>query len=486
LLPGVTDACYTLTVTHGADVVWRADGVCASSFGDGRGSIAYVGPCDASGDGWNDVSLVLESMRAGAETLAPSAYVNPCGDPLLPSYDGFDACVRPVRCLPNADASVEFDLTIMRDARQGFFDVAVELEDIFCAAKVDCTTDDGPIRLLFDDDGERDTTVVMALACTSGPGTPTILYMDDVTITCDGGRTFPVPALDPSRGPGLLRHSDDLLFDIGIYRGAETAAAGLSRYWNIALGIRDDLGPALGRPGDLEGCVLRGAMTASQSILTNGATRPGATYPWLEIAVALNDDGGLTCGHHPIGPATATNGVIPRYTGPAGREFDAWFDGQAAGRARQPPTPCTSDAQCAVGELCQGGLCARVPAGSCQYALAFGTPPACELVAGVCVGATKGAAHCRANGTWSPCSPADYMAHAASYDPGPEVGCDGVDTNCDGRVDEACAEGFMLALTSGGVASPDQRAAVGQSVAGRAVGPSGEVEWGLCAIPTSP
>jgi len=40
---------------------------------------------------------------------------------------------------------------VVRAANQGFFDVAVSFDDIFCAAKFDCeNADHTPLELLFD------------------------------------------------------------------------------------------------------------------------------------------------------------------------------------------------------------------------------------------------------------------------------------------------------------------------------------------------
>ncbi len=107
-------------------------------------------------------------------------------------------------CEENADTRVDFNITLMREANQGFFDIAVTFDDIFCSAKVDCAYAGGrPIELVMGPDGRRVPTVVWALACTDGsPGgavaTSTHLYMDDVVLDCDGTRF----TVSPSDGPG--------------------------------------------------------------------------------------------------------------------------------------------------------------------------------------------------------------------------------------------------------------------------------------------
>lgn len=48
-LPGIVDACYTLTVTNapggGGDTVWSEPGICSTRFGDGAGAITYTATC---------------------------------------------------------------------------------------------------------------------------------------------------------------------------------------------------------------------------------------------------------------------------------------------------------------------------------------------------------------------------------------------------------------------------------------------------------
>ena len=91
--------------------------------------------------------------------------------------------VKTFPCTPNADTPVDFDVTVMRQANQGFFDVAVSFDAIFCAAKLDCCDVAGDpggdpdacdrpaedIELLFRG-GERATTIVLGLVCTAGIG----------------------------------------------------------------------------------------------------------------------------------------------------------------------------------------------------------------------------------------------------------------------------------------------------------------------------
>jgi len=192
-LPGIARACYDVLVQNGlGETVW-ARGVfgqqwpedtttlCSTQFGNGAGGdISYVGPCDADQPS-HTVTLSVDGLYdvSGNDI---GEYVNPC-PPNTP-------CTLPVLCAENADTPVTFNFTIMRAANQGFFDVAVNFDNIFCSAKVDCTYDtEGtePIELLFDPaTGERIQTAVVGFACTAGPGTDasTTLMMNDLRVTC--------------------------------------------------------------------------------------------------------------------------------------------------------------------------------------------------------------------------------------------------------------------------------------------------------------
>ncbi len=225
-LPNVLDACYTLEVHNDAGaLVWSQEHVCSSQFGNGLGAITYIGPCDATDNDetagtHNTVTLALENLytqtadpadlTAGA--IADDEWDNPCGgyfdgspvdpdsdDVAGPNADGHGPCQLVYECLENEDVLVEFNLTIMRDANQGFFDIAVNFEDIFCSSKVDCTYDEAgadPIELLHNPGAGngRDQTVVVGRACTAGAdATATFLHVSQTAIVCGhNGETAPI------------------------------------------------------------------------------------------------------------------------------------------------------------------------------------------------------------------------------------------------------------------------------------------------------
>ncbi|TNF25192.1 MAG: hypothetical protein EP329_23520 [Deltaproteobacteria bacterium] len=307
-LPGITDADYTVTVTNGPDgageIVWQR-AIDSIGYGDGGGSASIVGTCDADA-GVNSVTLELDALYQGAGVLVDAAtYLNPT------------PITKNVSCQANGDTQVVFDMTLARAAQQGFFDVAVSFEDVFCSAKLDCvrdgTADD--LDLLHNPllGGARDLTAVLAFACTGSPtATDTYLYMDDPVVTCSGLAdpvTFDVSgqgnvdlAAATSQNPGAY------LFGAAVYRGDEQLAG--KAYWNVQLGLNS---AAFAAAGD---CTLVSRATASSSawpLVDGGFPLPeGSVYPVIDWSVPLTDAAGRVCTTHPV---NGGNGVATHYLG---------------------------------------------------------------------------------------------------------------------------------------------------------------------------
>jgi len=127
-LPGVTRAVFTLTVANAAGDTVMTRQLDSLSYGAPDGGVAYVAPCDADSND-NVVTLTVDALYAGSGGTTPigaDTWVDP------------GAVHRDVTCRPNADVAVTFDLTVLRAAQQGFFDIAVNLSDVFCSAKKLC------------------------------------------------------------------------------------------------------------------------------------------------------------------------------------------------------------------------------------------------------------------------------------------------------------------------------------------------------------
>ncbi|MCB9734898.1 MAG: hypothetical protein H6745_20110 [Deltaproteobacteria bacterium] len=290
-LPGVTDATWDVAARADGALLWEKT-LTSSAYGDGRGDVSYVGTCDAAAT-TNTVSVTLTGLSADGAPLEAGSWLAP------------PTATKAAPCSPNGDSAVAFDITVARKASQGFFDVAVSFDDLFCSAKLDCgatTAPEDDLLLLHDPTagGARGTTAVLALACTPGPdGAPdTRLYLDDVTITCAAnGGTDTVVDVSQRGNVALDAASNPLgyLFAASVYSGEEALAN--KRYWNVALGLDRDAFEAAGK------CTLRARATASDGPLSEAdplAIADGVLWPVVTWEVDLSDAGGRLCTQHPL------------------------------------------------------------------------------------------------------------------------------------------------------------------------------------------
>ncbi|MCC6623606.1 MAG: hypothetical protein IT385_20275 [Deltaproteobacteria bacterium] len=293
----IVDADYTIAVYNDeGELVWTKSGITSQDYGDSRGAIAYVGPCDAASSP-NRVELTVASLSDEGGPLGPGEWTNPTATGPL---------VQSVPCAPNADTPVEFNLTIMRPAQQGFTDIGVQFSDIFCSAKADCQE----TFLHHPETGQRAATVVLALACTAGPDGETWLHYDDIFVRCDDGPHRIFPSRKPGNGPG----DPDAIYGTGYYRGREGLPDYDKCYWNVAIGV--ELGP------DAKNCRLEAYATASDfSFADNAMATPDNTaYPYIGYVLDITDGSGqFVCTSHPLDGSPG--GVATGYTELGGRDF---------------------------------------------------------------------------------------------------------------------------------------------------------------------
>jgi hypothetical protein len=336
-LPDIDFACYDLLVQNGATtpetVISRgtvgqslAAGdtttLCSTRFGNGPGGdISYVAPCDSQLPN-HTITLWVDGIYTGTpENPSPVDYQDPC-----PA-----GCELPATCIENADTPVTFNLTIMRPANQGFFDIGVNFDDVFCSAKVDCLGVGGqPLTLLHHPDTKvRGQTAVLGLACTTGPGDEgTVLLRDPITITCGND----VYTLDPAQPEGNVytastganpAPSGSPVWQYAIYAGEEAIDCGGEPcnkvFWNVAIGFNTNI----------SNCTLTTWATAGTAASLAELTTPEAsTWPYIEVDVDLTQPGGgLACFAHPLNGDPA--GVATAYTDTTTtRSFAHGFDGQ--------------------------------------------------------------------------------------------------------------------------------------------------------------
>ena len=301
-LPGITDATYRLTTRNGDDeIVWQAD-ITSTRYGDSRGAATYIGSCDASSNP-NTVALELLALNVGddRDELPAASFENPApiGSPI----------VQTVTCVENVDVPVTFNLAIMRDAEQGFFDVAVNFDDIFCSAKLDC----GVGNLLHDPaSGERAPTVNIGFACTAGNDEPSWLYLSDVVVDC--GDVEDEMHLDLGNlEPGNQGPVGAGVFQWGLYRGVEFTQAQVAFdkcFTNVAIG----LSPAYVAS---KSCVIRAQGTAAATSWEGGQIPDDLVYPIVEFAVPITSDGeSLACSPMNHGLNGVESLVTTRYVRP--------------------------------------------------------------------------------------------------------------------------------------------------------------------------
>jgi hypothetical protein len=389
---GATNVCWRVTVTNGpqrtGEIVWQMDSVCADEFGDERGGIAYVGSCDAT-TGDNSVTIELLDIytdpNGNTSRVDPSEYQNPCGlvenwtdvetRVLKDGEDPYPLCTRNVICLENKDTPVAFDVTVVRDANQGFFDIAVRFDEIFCSAKLDtCTVDeDGkqtPIELLFDAEGEPAPTAVLALACSAQPGEDvnTILHMSSVTLDCPP--PFEDIHLDPSAGDGgnVWRfdgspadpNPEDAVIQYAVYEDTELLECGgescNKRFWSLAIGLDPTRLPS--------GCYIRATATTTDGGFPDEAGEPTGRFPdrggyaLISYATRITKSGGeLACVQDGLNDGGGVSVVFPEPTAKCAPDFCYFQDASGTWNDRAAPKTL-ENALGGVSEWCEGG---RVP-----------------------------------------------------------------------------------------------------------------------------
>ena len=434
-LAGVGDVVWDVEVVNGRaptpDTVWQRR-LSSSAYGDGAGSASYVGPCDADPAvaGHTVRVWVVGVYSSPVTSLGAFARGAPGGaaGPALAFHNPTAAAPleREVVCQPDADVPVRFDVALLRPAAQGFFDVAVSFDDVFCSAKLDCVDSAGqPLRLLFSPDGGgRVPTAVLAFACTGGVAADTHLWLDRPELTC-AGTTRELPVDQDQPGNVFAANPEGPLLQLALYRGHEdltdpaTGASLAKLYANAAFAL--DALPA----GTT--CSLHAAATASARAW-DARTSPEGTYPILTwTAPLLADDTGFTCGHLALDASSppAPAGVHTSYLF-APRTFDFGLTrapGEADLRVIRSASVC-GDATCASDETaasCPADCLAACPDGfwspACDTPCA--APPTC-LGAVTCDRATGEALTCAAcaDGAWGAacqltCPPGDCATGVA-------------------------------------------------------------------------
>lgn len=285
----VADAIFAVTVyDYAGHEVWHAGAISAAAYGMENG-VHYVGPCDSQARPYSVHLVLLQLIGDRGQIIPPTDYYNPTS-PQAP-------LIRAVAC----GEDVTFDIDLARDEDEGFFDIGVKFDEVFCSAAVDCRDDQGqPLKLLFPESGgQRAETVVFGLACASRRGA-TWLHLEDIIVECNSGPH----ELNPTGEEGNAGPIGNALFQTAIYAGSQVSGDDQVCYWNAALGIRVG--------DDARYCRLKTRATATNMLWAGNLTPAGKIYPYVDVDVQLTDDDGqILCGHHPIAMG---GGVTIAYT----------------------------------------------------------------------------------------------------------------------------------------------------------------------------
>ncbi|TNF38155.1 MAG: hypothetical protein EP329_01255 [Deltaproteobacteria bacterium] len=304
-LSGVSNANYTLEVLNEDGETVFSITLDSAQYGAGA-SASYVGTCDASdpnldGHAENTVQLTVNGLDdTGGTPIPVDRWQNPTATGPLE---------RVVDCVENTDVPVTFDIAILRAANQGFFDIAVDFDDLFCSAKADCEYAPGqPITLLHDASGARAQTLVMGFACTGGADSDTHLYWQSVAITCDG-QSYDLAAAMSANARGNQGALGGLVFQHAYYFGHEQLGTYDKLYFDLAIGL--DVAE-LGVNGHTA-CTLDAVATMSDGPLTGGETPAGSAWPIVTWTIPINVGSATTlaCTRHPL---NGGNGLATSYT----------------------------------------------------------------------------------------------------------------------------------------------------------------------------
>jgi hypothetical protein len=237
----------------------------------------------------------VQSLEMGGVALAAGA---------LPP-----AQTRQYTCVDSQSVQANFSFFALASSQQGFFDISVGTDLVYCSAKLDCSE-----KSSFFDGGDG---AVLGFACSGGNAgtTDTVLHMDDIVIDCGiGGSVTLVPDVAGNLPPGNITGTVGLLETSNVYRGAQTLSGVENVYWNVAI--------ELSATALAETCTLTTTATA-----TDGATVP-VNAAFVSWSVPMTGGGGVICSAHPLSGTGPNAGVAPAWpTFDTAETFDNTFSG---------------------------------------------------------------------------------------------------------------------------------------------------------------
>jgi hypothetical protein len=294
-LPGVENACYDVVVTNGLNELLWAFGnptksrpedtqtICSDALGIEDGALSYFGPCDGSSPE-TTVTLFVDSLWAAGD-VALTDWQNPCPSPT--------GCSVTTTCIPGGNVTAQFDLTVLREAEQGFFDISVNFDSIFCTAQVDCerqgSSGPEPITMLLDPaTGTRLPTALLSFSCTAGAGRDTHLYLTE-SLVC-GATTIPLSLAGREGNIYTADNRPSPILQAATYRGFDLRTNAQGQSSDV---IQFTTAVALDFTASTANCDLVASLSATAGRQTPPFATPfGTIHPVIRVNTRLTNMGG--------------------------------------------------------------------------------------------------------------------------------------------------------------------------------------------------
>ncbi|MCB9734902.1 MAG: hypothetical protein H6745_20130 [Deltaproteobacteria bacterium] len=309
-LNGVADAVWDIKVENEAGETVFTTRISSNQYGDGKGSASYVGTCDAQTNGGttgtNFDPGFVDGSSAGDDTKCYNKITVDIrgiysGAAALRGFEGYGDGVRSRRvpdgrarsrsldfqnpgpltqvkeCKENGDTFVQFDVALMRPAQQGFFDIAVNFNDIFCSAKFDCDAPRTSSTTARRRGGTTTSSASPARPVTARRRSSTWMTSRSLATTANAS-TAATTTIDTASGDGNLCTAGSATSTLALPNGSAASACNWTR------GRR-------GQP-DLPGCHLPGpgGHRDVDPLLERRARHPHRSVEWRDARELLAHD----------------------------------------------------------------------------------------------------------------------------------------------------------------------------------------------------
>lgn len=299
-------ACIDVAVSNGVATLWRrGDPAATRSGGDQRlaprdrvaGQTALdtetlcvtnptpnqpavfelVAPCDPTRDTAPERAGVQNTLTLWVDDVDlrdPDRTLEPCPNGCTLTFD----------CSADTTTAISFDAAIVfRDGAQGFAETADIFDQAWCSAKYHSC-----LKLLFNDDGVRVESGILAIAC-SAREADLAIDLGRISVVCETHRFDLQPT---KQGPDEAR-SNDARLGFATYAGVEDFGGEWTKtYFNLAFQMPDLLSLD-------EDCHVEWTATSHvpdrELFTADRPTADGLVYPFFRMKVPVTRSGELVC-----------------------------------------------------------------------------------------------------------------------------------------------------------------------------------------------